>query len=897
MSASRMLPRTAIVLAALTLLGGCKDDEVITPTRYLERPNAVDFFCVGTVDEGGTSYLTGLPDEACDPDGPDYGTARWLFGMVINSARAEAAMVDFTNGQLVDLANQNPGYGFVPVGENPVGVNVTEDGCAAYVTNHGSCDISVININRTLHAAGLDSNVPVSPDSSPGAATGRISVRTPTGRLLARPHELVLRPEYLGSAPPVQQCGPLEGHRAYMSLPGCGLVVEVDLDSGRVLQSLKFDGGTVQSAGIDPVCPKECFDFGGDGAVGGSLAENRPGPLLVTRDGLRLIIGSVTHPELTIVDLDIVNGQFLNARTIQLAEEERGVRRIRQSPFTWKNDYYFFYVISRSGVIHVLDADFEEECETNPDPMDPFFPDREDVEPAEWEIWELSKGCLRLSDADTPERAPGVETPGIKLPGSRIAVDVAFAEMFHDGYDSAPDSLLASYYLGGTYAYAVTMDGVAYLINVDEIYPREMAPDDDDTYLNHRRGDGVHAILSHQLRTSRNTDSDEDYDGRPRVDAADTQQQYVLGERVPDDEFDDHDHVASGAVPSVDILDPLRATTEAWSLTYMGVLPRTNRAAGQIVLDNLGADLAEFKDVGVGFCWAGVKDGDVLELAGCSDDNDCNLGYYCYRSFVQSLGTDGLCLETAAKNTLEASCEALAVTPRRWEIQRAEDDRLVIGLLELDATDAIPCAAEDLTGYCCAPDTTESGEASIAGVLLGDGRCVASPLPDTSYSVGLGDGTTRPVGCFTGLLRYSVRVAPEQYLLVGARSGVTVDGIPDVADEGHCMDDPAVNPVIVSRVPRLESTPFRNAVLSFELAFGSTVHPQPDYNILFEIAAGFEPRVVDVSARLPSVVEEAPDGYLYVIDQGDENVLGGLQGQVLRLLPGDIALDTGFVVR
>ena len=41
----------------------------------------------------------------------------------------------------------------------------------------------------------------------------------------------------------------------------------------------------------------------------------------------------------------------------------------------------------------------------------------------------------------------------------------------------------------------------------------------------------------------------------------------------------------------------------------------------------------------------------------------------------------------------------------------------------------------------------------------------------------------------------------------------------------------------------------------------------------------FEPRVVDVSARFPAVVEEAPDGYLYVIDQGDENVIGGLQGQ------------------
>jgi len=121
--------------------------------------------------------------------------------------------------------------------------------------------------------------------------------------------------------------------------------------------------------------------------------------------------------------------------------------------------------------------------------------------------------------------------------------------------------------------------------------------------------------------------------------------------------------------------------------------------------------------------------------------------------------------------------------------------------------------------------------------------------------------------------------------------------VPDVADGGHCVDDPDVDPVTLSRVARSEGVPLGNNVLSFELVWGATVHPEPDYNILFDITAGFAPRAVDVSARLPAVMEESPDGYLYVIDQGDENILGGLQGQVLRLLPGDIALDTGFVVR
>jgi hypothetical protein len=889
MSASIMLRRTTITLSLVTLLGalaplsGCVDDEIITPTRYLERPNAVDFFCVGVVSSADASVLTGMPDEACDASQDD--SDRWLFGLVVNSARSEVAMVD--------MANQNPGYGFVPVGENPVGVRVTEDGCAAYVTNHGSCDISVLNINRTLHAAGFD----VAADSAPGAATGRIAVRTPTGRLLARPHELVLRPEYLSAPPPIQQCGSLEGHRAYVSLPGCGLVVEVDLDSGRVLQSLRFDGGTAQNAGIDPVCPAECLDWHGDGAIGGGLAEDRPGPLLVTRDGMRLVIGSVTRPEVTIVDLDMANGQFLNARTIQLAAEDRGVRRIRQSPYTWKSDFYFFYVVTRSGVIHVIDADSEQECETNPDPADPFFPEAGTVDPAEWEAWEPAKGCLALSDPNTPERAPGVDTPAIVMPGQRMAVDVSFAEVFHDGYGSAPDSLLASYYLGGTYAYAVTLDGLAYLINVDEIYPRELAPDDDDTYLNHRRGDGIYAILSHQLRTSLNTDGVEGYNGRPRVASDDSQQLYVDDERISDDELEAYDHVASGLVPTVDILDPYRAATETWSLTYMGVLPRADRNTGQIIrhdLSGLGPDQAEFRDVGVGFCWAGVKDGDVLELAGCADDDDCNQGFYCYRSFVQSVGTDGLCLAVDARDSLSDLCEGLAVTPRRWEIQRAEDDRLIIGPLEV--SDATACVDEDLAGYCCELAVNEPGNGNIAGVLLG-GRCVASPLPDPSFSVSVGGGDTRTAACFEGLLRYSIRVAPEQYLLVGSRTGARLEGVPDAADDGYCIDDPDVDPVVLSRVERVEGTSLGNEVLAFELALGSTVHPSPDFNILFDITAGFEPRVVDVSARLPAVVEEAPDGYLYVIDQGDENVIGGLQGQVLRLLPGDIALDTGFVVR
>ncbi|MFH2007476.1 MAG: hypothetical protein ABI333_12900 [bacterium] len=888
------LALTASVLA----LGGCSEDEVITPTRYLERPNAVDFFCVGPMTEDGTA-ISGLPAHACYEETAGY-ERRLLFGLVTNSARSEVAMVDITDGRLVDLADQNPGYGFVPVGESPVALRITEDGCAGYVANHGSCDISVININRTLSAAGL----PVSDDSAPGAPTGRISLQASGGRLLARPHALVLRPEFLASEPPIQQCTGISGHRAFVSLPACGLVAEVDLDSGRILQSLRFEGGTVQAAGIDPRCPAECFDWQGGGVTGGELAENRPGPLEVTWDGLRLIIGSITHPTVTIVDLDIVNGQFLNPRTVTLADEERGVRRIRQSPYTVAHDWHFFYVVSRSGVIHVLDADLEEECETNPDPQDPFFPKGTD-DPSVWEAWEAGKGCLRLSDANTPERAPGVESPAILMPNARVAVDAAFIELDHASYeDTSALSSLHPAFLGGTFAYAVTMDGLAYLINVDEIYPTvpdEALPDKDP--LLHRREDGVYAILSHQFRSSVNTLPEEE--GRPRPADDEDQELYLDDELLPDDELSRHDHLADppgDATGIAAVTDPYRALAETWTLTYMGALPRANRTSGQVIRRDLavgvGPDQAEFRDAGLNFCWAGVRDGDVVELLGCSATDDCAGGYYCYRSFLQPLGTDGICLAEDAQERLETECWKLAVSPRQYNIARAEDGRLVLEAREV--VDATECDDADYGGLCCLTEDngTDNPVEVIVGVLEGN-RCLAGPLPDAAVSV---DPAVRSAGlasCFEGLLEYRIRVTDDQYLLTGTRTGTLTEGIPDPTDSDHCVADPDRHPLLRARVPRT-TEPFRSAVLRFslELAAGSgKVLPTPDYRISFRIEAGFAPQVVDVSARLPATVETGPDGQMYIIDQGDENINGGLQGQVLRLLPGDIALDTSFVVR
>lgn len=881
----RPVGRIAVgLLAAVFLTAGCPQDQVQTPTRYLERPNAIDFLCLGPlVDEAGQD-VTALPPYACAP-GAEGADRRTVLALVPNSARSEVAVVNISGGQLVDLANENPGFGFVPVGEMPVAVQVTEDGCAGYVANYGSCDLTVLNTNAVLHAAGYR----ILEAGLHGAPTGRIAIRSASGRLLVRPAALALRREHADAPPPVQACGAIADHRAYVSLPSCGLVAEVDLDSGRILQSVQLGAdGAVTQAGIDPQCPADCVDYAGDGVAGGTLAEHRPGPLLVTEDGLRLLVGWSGEPRVTVVEIDPFTGAWGRIRTITLADEAQGVLRIREV-YTQTHGWHFFYVITRSGVVHVLEAEAEQECETNPDPLDPFFP-ADASDPAEWDAWEARTGCLALGDPDTPARAPGLETPAIRVPGHRKVVDVAFVELAAEDWADADITTLDPRYLVGTFAYLLTADGLTYLVNVDEAHSDTLDPGSPDSPLQFRRGDGIQAVLSHQIRDSINRLPDESGRARP----VDEQAQILYAEGNPVEDDGSHDKVREVATgePDVTVLDRYRVASEVWSLQYMGILPGTSRTRGQVLRHDLSGAVpgeAELRDPGVSFCQAGVRDGDVLVLSGCTTSSACNDGEYCYRSFLQAPDAGGLCLPEDIGPILEGVCEPLAVSGREYEIRWAGADRL--RFVSREDRDATFCPDPQMPDYCC------DEEGNAVSVRDGD-RCLSGPLPDTTIAVTLEDGSTVTTHCLAGLRRYKIRVAEGQYLLSGSATGTLVSGVPDASDGGHCVDDPEVDPVVHARVDRSEA-PFRNPVIQFSLDLASPSAPPPSEGdmIQFEMTAGFLAQDVDVSARLPACVVPAPDGFLYIVDEGDDSSTGGLQGQVLRLLPGDIALDTSFVVR
>lgn len=125
-AANRAAPALWLVALAGALalaLGGCSQTPVTQPLRSLERSGNVSFVCVGPDGQGRDIN-----------DCPDYAAgANRLLALVTQTLRGEVAVVDLTAGNVVDVDPSTPGYNFLPVGANPVGIVSTPGGMATFV--------------------------------------------------------------------------------------------------------------------------------------------------------------------------------------------------------------------------------------------------------------------------------------------------------------------------------------------------------------------------------------------------------------------------------------------------------------------------------------------------------------------------------------------------------------------------------------------------------------------------------------------------------------------------------------------------------------------------------------------------------------------------------------------
>lgn len=115
------------VLWALSL-ASCSPQKNAVPLRSLEASGRTSFICWGADD--APRNLEDCPDKI--PYSLDHEDRQWI-ALVTQTTRGEVAVVNITNGVVVDEEPTVPGYNFLPIGANPVSIVSTPGSVASFV--------------------------------------------------------------------------------------------------------------------------------------------------------------------------------------------------------------------------------------------------------------------------------------------------------------------------------------------------------------------------------------------------------------------------------------------------------------------------------------------------------------------------------------------------------------------------------------------------------------------------------------------------------------------------------------------------------------------------------------------------------------------------------------------
>jgi hypothetical protein len=113
---------------------GCSEAEVVTELRSLQGSEDVAFLCV---DQTGNSHpLENCPD-LDERDDAELGGRLSLMALVTQTISDEVAVINVTDGEVVDVDPTTPGIGFLPVGARPVAIVSSPGGTATFVAVAG----------------------------------------------------------------------------------------------------------------------------------------------------------------------------------------------------------------------------------------------------------------------------------------------------------------------------------------------------------------------------------------------------------------------------------------------------------------------------------------------------------------------------------------------------------------------------------------------------------------------------------------------------------------------------------------------------------------------------------------------------------------------------------------
>ncbi|MCB9566292.1 MAG: hypothetical protein H6710_03595 [Myxococcales bacterium] len=449
----RSPPFAALGLAALAVVAaaGCqRRTNAVIPNRVLDRPLDVALACVSSPD--GLTVETASLNE-CAGSISDCGALNTphLVGFIANSERNEIALFRKCAGALVDMDRETPGYQFIPVGELPSSVSVSQDSCWAAVANYGSCDFSVLDVPG-IAAAAVEVEVEGEPASRVATVVPKRADGTP---LAARPGQVIAVPRNLSSADGLEGDEPTEGTcvpgakaSVYVTFPACQLVAEVDLQTERILQSRQIvrlpDGGyDVVDTGQSPECPVECAEQFGDDPIPDIIGDPDgvfPLPIALVADPDA--IGGTVDPGSTdeiLVDSTIfvggagsdslfeipIEGTTFSQTALQLElSGASGLLGIRPTPTMTIHQgggaeiYQFLYVIAGDGSTRVVSRDLRLgrdeigiECDTQVDPS---------------LVTEQVCNEAAYPGDNPPDRRAFAQGPGIRAPNGATVTDWSF---------------------------------------------------------------------------------------------------------------------------------------------------------------------------------------------------------------------------------------------------------------------------------------------------------------------------------------------------------------------------------------------------------------------------------------------------------------------------------------
>ncbi|MEO6775724.1 MAG: hypothetical protein ABI467_22380 [Kofleriaceae bacterium] len=766
----------------LAVVASCDSTtDSITDQLNLDRPIDIAFACFGglrltdgaaaTAANAKNIFQTAEPLEDCDlrsaplltpsspppvppgqetindTDGHSQTTGKsFYYGFILQNETGTVALAhwdtkpssSFAGGDLTmdDADPLIPGKNGIAVGEDPVAIASSTEGCYELTANAGSCDLSTIDITSAVVAA-TDSSAA---DRGVRALVNRIAVTNASGQpIRSRPAAMVAEPAsgtigkiYPGSDPAGNACPATPTGLVYVAYPSCHLVAAIDASTGQIVHSISIDANGIPTLGDGNVtCPDEC----GGGGLGGAGA--RPVTLDLERDARTqrgvLAIGSQNSNVVSIVELDLDN--VPTSVSTAVLEQNRtgdlGVTYVAVSPTIGMGgdsgminddsalggEMQFLYAIATDNTVRAVNIDMgtNKECDTQIDPR---------YLHGESNVNVLS--CLPLQPA---RRRAGARSPGIQLPGMGNPTAIAVFRV-----DAIPDDTRMQglpLRLVGYFGVITASNGATYVLNIDNddyadsvdvtgnpvatAIPLDIANQLRDAVPS--RGD----IAEQLVMVDSNHSVEKPICNTPGVDpasaAAPSQSTRFTGTTTRTLPTGSLATEKIGILPSIRQVEcvsevdeptgipvsemsfaaPLAVRDQEFpdlfalpyddtvTMTYEGSLSidtgstAANGPSVRTSMMNVDASGLRLDDPTHPYCDAGVEPWDIVQLRGCDStlgDTDCPIGYTCFVHPESQVANLGACMLKDEADRLAVACKAFLTSQRQYTVGHAASGEL-----------------------------------------------------------------------------------------------------------------------------------------------------------------------------------------------------------------------------